>query len=79
MGFFKTLMTILQIISALIVIILVLLQDSKDDGSIITGSSNNGGSIGASRATKLASLTKTFGIAFIILTIISSTLMIITQ
>ncbi len=75
MGFLKTLSIILQIISAIIVMILVLLQDSKDEGNIVTGASNNS-SIGASRSTKLASLTKYFGIAFIVLTIISSTLMV---
>ena len=77
MEFLKTLTTVLQIFSAIVVMILVLLQDSKEDGNIITGSSNKGGSIGASRAAKLAKLTKYFGIAFIVLTIASSTLMLI--
>ncbi len=77
MEFLKTLITVLQIFSAVIVMILVLLQDSKEDGNIVTGSSNKGGSIGASRDEKLAKLTKRVGIAFIILTIASSTLMLI--
>ena len=77
MEFLETLVTILQIFSAIIVMILVLLQDSKEDGNIITGSSNKGGSMGASKNTKLAKLTKYFGFAFIVLTIASSTLMLI--
>ena len=77
MEFLKTLTTVLQIFSAIVVMILVLLQDSKEDGNIITGSANKGGSIGASRDAKLAKLTKYFGIAFIVLTIASSTLMLI--
>lgn len=77
MEFLETLVTVLQIFSAIIVMILVLLQDSKDDGNIITGSSNKGGSMGASRNSKLATLTKYFGIAFIVFTIASSTLMLI--
>ena len=75
MEFLKTLTTVLQIFSAIVV--MILLQDSKEDGNIITGSSNKGGSIGASRDAKLAKLTKYFGIAFIVLTIASSTLMLI--
>ena len=77
MEFLEKLMTVLQIFSAIIVMILVLLQDSKEDGNVITGSSNKGGSMGASRNTKLANLTKYFGIAFIVLTIASGTLMLI--
>ena len=77
MEFLETLVTILQIFSAVIVMILVLLQDSKEDGNIITGSSNKGGSMGASRNTRLAILTRYVGIAFIVLTIASSALMLI--
>lgn len=77
MEFLENIVTVLQIFSAIIVMILVLLQDSKEDGNIITGSSNKGGSMGASRNTKLAKLTRSFGIAFIVLTIASSTLMLI--
>lgn len=79
MEFLKTLTTILQIFSAIIVMILVLLQDSKEDGNVIVGSSNKGGAMGASRNTKLANLTKYFGIAFIVLTIASGTLMLIVK
>ena len=77
MEFLETLVTILQIFSAIIVMVLVLLQEGKEDGNIITGSSNKGGSMGASRNTRLANLTKYVGIAFIVLTIASSTLMLI--
>ena len=77
MEFLETLVTVLQIFSAIIVMILVLLQDSKEDGNIITGSLNKGGAMGASKNTKLAKLTRIFGIAFIVLTIASSTLMLI--
>lgn len=77
MKFLETLTTVLQIFSAVVVMILVLLQDSNEDGNIITGSSNKGGSMGASRSTQLANLTKYFGIAFIVLTIVSSTLMLV--
>lgn len=77
MEFLETLMTVLQILSAIIVMILVLLQDSKEDGNIITGSSNKGGSVGESRNTRLAKLTRVVGIAFIVFTIASSTLMLI--
>lgn len=77
MEFLETLATILQIISAIVVMILILLQDSKEDGNIITGSSNKGGTMGESRNTKLANMTKYVGIAFIVLTIASSTLMLI--
>jgi hypothetical protein len=63
MEFLETLVTVLQIFSAIIVMILVLLQDSKEDGNIITGSSNKGGTMGASRNTKLANLTKYVGMA----------------
>lgn len=79
MEFLKTLTTILQIFSAIIVMILILLQDGKEDGNVIMGSSNKGGAMGASRNTKLASLTKYFGIAFIVFTIASGTLMLVAQ
>ena len=77
MEFLETLMTVLQIFSAILVMILVLLQDSKEEGNIITGSSNKGGSVGESRNTRLAKLTRYVGVAFIVFTIASSTLMLI--
>ena len=79
MEFLETLITILQIFSAIFLMIVVLLQDSKEDGNIVTGSSNKGGSIGTSANTKLATLTKYTGIIFIVLTIASTTLMIINR
>ena len=72
MSFFSYLVTFLQIFSALIVMVVVLLQDSKEDGNIVTGSSNKGGTMGASRDASLAKLTKIFGVAFIVLTILSA-------
>ena len=74
MEFLRGLVTFLQIFSALVVMVLVLLQDSKEDGNIVTGSSNKGGTMGASRDTRLASLTKYVGVAFVVLTILSSIL-----
>ena len=76
MEFLKTLVTILQIFSAIIVMILVLLQDSKEDGNVLMGSSNKGGAMGDSKNTKLSKLTRLVGVAFIVFTIASSTLMI---
>ena len=77
MIFLTKLATVLQIIVALITMILVLLQDGKEDGNIITGSSNQGGAMGTSKEEKLARLTKWFGIGFIVLTIVSSTLILL--
>ena len=71
------LVTVLQIISGILIMILVLLQDTKEDGNIVTGSSNKGGTMGASRDEKLAKVTKYLGIVFIVLTVISSTLLIL--
>ena len=79
MSFLTGFTTILQIVVAIIMMIFVLLQDGKEDGNIVTGSSNQGGSMGASRDEKLAKLTKWFGIAFIILTIASSTLILLNR
>ncbi len=77
MNFLTNLVTIFQIISAILVMILVMLQDTKEDGNIVTGSSNKGGTMGMGREEKLAKYTKYIGIAFIILTIISSTMLIV--
>ena len=74
MLFLRYLVTGLQVVSAVIVMVLVLLQDSKEDGNIVTGSSNQGGSMGASKDARLATLTKYVGIAFIVLTILSAIL-----
>ena len=77
MKFLETLVTILQVLSAIIVMILVLIQEGKEDGSIVTGESNKGGTMGSSREARLANLTKYVGIAFTVLTIASTSLMII--
>ena len=74
MSVLSGIVTFLQLFSAVIVMVLVLLQDSKEDGNIVTGSSNQGGSMGASKDAKLATLTKYFGIAFILLTICAAVL-----
>ena len=64
----------LQIISAIGVIILVSLQKLKE-GDGLTGSSNEGGSgMGMSSEKRLSRLTIIFGVAFVVFTIISSTL-----
>lgn len=76
MKFLEYLCTFFQIITAVILMILVLLQEGKEDGNIITGESNKGGTMGSSREARLSKLTMYFGIAFTILTITSTSLMI---
>ena len=64
----------LQIISTVAVIVLVMLQKLKD-GDGLTGSSNEGGSgMGMSNEKRLSRLTVIFGVAFVVLTIVSSTM-----
>ena len=64
----------LQIISTVAVIVLVMLQKLKE-GDGLTGSSNEGGSgMGMSNEKRLSRLTVIFGVAFVVLTIVSSTL-----
>ena len=77
MKFLENLVTILQVLSAIIVMILVLIQEGKEDGGIVTGESNRGGTMGSSRESRLANLTKYTGIAFAVLTLASTSLMII--
>lgn len=77
MKFLETLVTILQILSAVIVMILVLLQEGKESGSVVTGESNRGGTMGSSKEARLARVTKYVGIVFVLLTIASTSLMII--
>ena len=77
MKFLETLVTILQVLSGIIVMILVLLQEGKEDGNVVTGESNRGGTMGSSRAARLAGVTKWAGIIFAILTIAATSLMII--
>ena len=72
----EKILAILQIISAVIVMLLVLLQSDKDEGSIITGSTESN-SMGMSRDKKLARLTAWVGVAFVILTIATSTIMLL--
>ena len=77
MKFLETLVTILQVLSAVIVMILVLLQEGKEGGNIVTGESNRGGTMGSSKEARLANITKYAGIIFAVLTIASTSLMII--
>mgnify|MGYP002627124710 CR=1 FL=1 len=76
MKFLEYACTFFQILTAIIVMILVLLQEGKEDGNIVTGESNRGGTMGSSREARLSKLTIGFGIAFAVLTIASTSLMI---
>ena len=68
-------MMVLQILSALGVILLVALQKLKE-GDGLTGSSNEGGSgMGVSNEKRLSRLTIIVGIAFVVFTIVSGTLL----
>ncbi len=75
----ENVVTFLQVIIGIIVVILVLLQQGKDDGNIISGSSNKGGSMGSSKEARLAKLTKIMGVAYILFTIASGSLMLINR
>ena len=77
MEFLEKLVTVLQILTAVAVIFMVLLQEGKEDGSIVTGESNRGGTMGSSKEARLAKIRKYLGIAFALLTIASTSLMII--
>ena len=77
MDILENILTIAQVFTGLISVVLVLLQDGKEDGNVIVG--NKGGAVGTSKETKLANLTKIFGLAFIILTIASSSIMLINR
>lgn len=76
MKFLEYACTFFQILTAIVVMILVLLQEGKEDGNIVTGESNRGGTMGSSREARLSKLTIGFGIAFTVLTIASTSLMI---
>lgn len=75
----ENIVTFLQVIVGIIVVVLVLLQQGKDDGNIVSGSSNRGGSMGSSKEARLAKLTKIMGIAYILFTIASGSLMLINR
>lgn len=75
----ETVVQILQIILGLGIIFLVLSQEGKEEGNIVTGSSNKGGSMGSSREDRLAKITKYVGIAYIVLTIAASSVMLINR
>lgn len=64
----------IQVISALAVIILVMLQKLKE-GDGLTGSTNEGGAgMGLSKDKVFSRWTIIFGVAFVVTTILSSTL-----
>ncbi len=68
-------MMVLQILSAIGVILLVALQKLKE-GDGLSGSTNEGGSgMGLSNDKRLARLTIIVGIAFVVLTVVSGTLL----
>ena len=73
----ENILTIIQVLTGIVLLVFVLLQDSKDEGNIVVG--NKGGTMGSSRDEKLASITKWLGVAFILLTIASSALMLINR
>lgn len=75
----ENVVTFMQVIIGIIVVILVLLQQGKDDGNIISGTSNKGGSMGSSKEARLAKLTKIMGVAYILFTIASGSLMLINR
>lgn len=73
MNILQTILSILQIISALIIIFLVLLQSDNESGSLITGEGNS--NMGMSKDKKIARMTVWVGTFFVILTIASSSIM----
>lgn len=77
MGILENILTIAQVFVGLLVVVLVLLQEGKDDGNIVVG--NKGGAMGVSNEAKLAKLTRIIGVAYIILTIASGSIMLINR
>lgn len=68
---------VLQIISALAVMILVLLQKNKESDGLTGNVSSTSSGMGMSKENMLSRWTGIFGFLFIVLTIVSSTLMVI--
>lgn len=77
MGVLETISTVIQVFSGIFILVLVLLQVSKDEGNVVVG--NKGGTMGSSRDEKLARITKWVGIAYILFTIASGSLMLINR
>lgn len=76
MGILQTILQIAQILVTVVVMILVLLQsDNETSGNIVSGGSSS--TMGMSRDGKLAKYTKIVGIAFVVLTVATSTVMLI--
>ena len=65
----------LQIISALAVIILVMFQKLKEGNGITDQGNQNASGMGLSNERKLSIYTIIFGVAFVVFTIASSTLL----
>ena len=65
----------LQILVTIVVMILVLLQSDNESGNVVSG--GNSSTMGMSRDGKLARYTKIVGIAFVVLTVATSTVMLI--
>ena len=65
----------LQIISAVAVIILVMLQKLKEGNGITDQGNEKGSGMGLSNEKKLSIYTIIFGVAFVVFTIASSTLL----
>ena len=77
MEFLQNILMFLQIFAGIIVVILVLLQDSNERSNIIVSNAGKGGNMGSSKNEKLAKLTRRLGIAYIILTVVLSAVMIL--
>ena len=65
----------LQIISALAVIILVMFQKLKEGNGLTDQGNQNSSGMGLSNEKKLSIYTIIFGVAFVVFTIVSSTLL----
>ena len=75
MGVLQGILQGLQILVTIVVMILVLLQSDNDSGNVVSG--GNSSTMGMSRDGKLARYTKIVGIAFVVLTVATSTVMLI--
>lgn len=68
---------VLQLITALAVMILVLLQKNKESDGLTGNVASTSSGMGMSRENILSKWTGIFGFLFVVLTIVSSTLMVI--
>ena len=72
----ETVLQILQILTTVVVMILVLLQSDNESKTGLSGVAESSSTMGMSRDKKLAKYTKVVGIAFLVLTIATSAVMI---